>query len=380
MIIMLVAMTGILGGLAYLKFRSIQAGIAMGAKFAQLPPTPVTTVVVKSQTWQPVLSAIGSLRAVNGVTVSTDLAGIVSRINFESGTMVKKGDLLVALDTHQEEAQLRSAQARYGLAKLELERKRDLVQKKAVSETEWDTAESMVQQMEAAMDETKALIARKQITAPFDGVLGIRQANLGQYLNPGAAVVSLQSLDPIYVEFSLPQQHFNDLATGKAIRVKVPGLAEAAFQGEITAVNSLVDEATRNITVQGTISNPGHRLRAGMFVNVEVLLAEKTGVLTVPSSAIAYAPYGDSVYVVHDKKDGQGKVVTGPDGKPLKELAQQTVRLGPNRGDQVSVLDGLKEGDEVVTSGTFKLRPDMPVVVDNRVQPGNELDPKPADT
>lgn len=203
MFLMLLVMAAIIAGLYYVKMRSIQAGITMGAKFAP-PPTPVTTVVVKGQTWQPVLSAVGSLRAVNGVMLSTDLAGIVSEISFESGSQVKKGDLLVTLETQQEEAQLRSSEARLKLSKTDLDRKRDLVEKKAVSQSDWETAESQVQQMQASVDEMKAVIARKHITAPFDGAVGIRQVNLGQYLNPGAPIASLQSIDPIYVEFNVP--------------------------------------------------------------------------------------------------------------------------------------------------------------------------------
>ncbi|MCE9518429.1 MAG: efflux RND transporter periplasmic adaptor subunit [Verrucomicrobia bacterium] len=371
MLLMLLVMAAIIAGLAYIKYQSIQAGIAMGAKFAP-PPTPVTTIVVKGQTWQPVLSAVGSLRAVNGVTVSTDLAGIVSEISFESGRQVKKGDLLVTLDTKQEEAQLRSAEARLNLSKTDLDRKRDLVERKAVSQSDFDSAESQVQQMKASVDEMKAIIARKHIAAPFDGAVGIRQVNLGQYLNPGAPVVPLQSIDPIYVEFSVPQQHINDVAVGKKIRLVPTKLVDADFTGEITAVDSVIDVATRNITAQATIKNPDHKLRAGMFVSVEVLLPEQKNVLAIPSSAIAYAPYGDSVYVLRDGKS--------PDGKALKQVEQIFVKLGPQRGDQVAVLSGLKEGDEIVSSGVFKMRPGAPVTVNNSVQPGNELNPKPADT
>lgn len=379
MIIMLALLAAVVGGLAYIKFRSIQAGMAMQRMFAQ-PPTPVTTVLVKGQTWQPVLSAVGSLTAVNGVTLSTDLPGTVLKINFESGAHVKKGDLLVALDTQQEEAQLRSAEARLELSQSELERKRDLVEKKAISQSEWDNTASTVRQMQAAVDEVKAVISRKHITAPFDGVAGIRQVNLGQYVNPGAPIVPLQSLDPIYVDFSLPQQHLSSVSVGKKLRILVAGLNEAEFKGEINAVNALVDEATRNITIQGTISNPELRLRPGMFVNVEVLLPEKSGVLAIPASSIAYAPYGDSVFVVRDKKDDKGTTVNGPDGKPAKEVQQVFVKLGAQRGDQVSVISGLKDGDEVVSSGVFKMQSGAAVMINNSVQPGNEPNPKPADT
>jgi membrane fusion protein (multidrug efflux system) len=368
---MLAAMLLIIAGIAFMKYRTIQAGIAMGAKFAP-PPTTVTTVVVKGEQWEPVLSAVGSLRAVNGVTVSTDLAGIVSEIAFESGKEVKKGDLLLTLDTDQEQAQLRASEAKLTLAKSELERKRDLVVKKAISPSDFDQAQSQLSQMQAEVEQMKALVARKRITAPFDGVLGIRQVDVGQYLNPGAMIVPLQSLDPIYVEFALPQQHLDKVEVGKRVRLRASGVDGVSFDGEVTAINSLVNENTRNFTVQGTVKNSDRKLRPGMFVDVDFILPVQEGVLAIPSSAIAYAPYGDSVYVVRDGK--------GPDGKPLKEVQQQFVKLGPKRGDQVSVLTGLKEGDEVVSSGVFKLRPAAPVKVNNEIQPGNDPNPKPADT
>ena len=365
---MLVLAAVFIAGIAYWKYTIVLKGMAEGGKFAP-PPTTVTTVVVKAQTWQPVLSAVGSMKAINGVTVSTDLAGIVSEIAFESGTAVKKGDLLVKLDTQQEEAQFRSAEARLNLAKSDLERKRDLIVKKAIAQSDWDTAESQLAQTQASVEEMKALIARKRLTAPFDGLLGIRQISVGQYVNPGAAIVPLQSLDPIFVEFSVPQQNFAALAVGKKLRLAVNGLGGGQFEGEITAIDSLVDPNTRNILIQGTVKNAEHKLRPGMFADVEVLLPETTGVLAIPSSAISYAPYGDSVYVVRQKN--------GPDGKPMKMVEQQAVQLGPKRGDQVSVLSGLKDGDEVVSAGVFKLRPGAPVRVDNSVQPGNEAHPNP---
>lgn len=368
MLLMLLLVALVIGALGFIKYRQIQAAIAMGALMAP-PPAAVTTVVVKPQTWQPVLSAVGSLKAVNGVTVSTDLAGIVSEIPLESGTRVKKGEMLVQLDTQQEDAQLRSAQARLELAKIDMERKRDLVAKKAVAASDLDAAQSEFRQAEAAVEEVKAIIGRKRIAAPFDGVLGIRQVNVGQYLNPGAPIIPLQSLDPIYVEFALPQQHLETIAPGKKLRVTASGLTGQEFSGEITAIDSRVDEASRNILVQGTVPNPDHKLRPGMFVGIEVLLPEQEGVLAVPSSAVNYAPYGDSVYVVKEQ--------AGPDGKPTKMVQQQIVRLGTTRGDLVTLVSGVKAGDEVVSSGTFKLRPGAPVQVNNVVQPGENPTPQP---
>ena len=371
MLLMLALTVLVIAGIAFWKYRTIKAGMAMGAKFAP-PPAAVTTLVVKPQTWQPVLSAVGSMKAVNGVTVSTDMAGIVSEIAFESGTSVKKGELLVKLDTAQEEAQLRSSEAKLHLARTELERNRGLIAKKAIAQSEFDTAETQLSQMEAEVEEMKALIARKRIAAPFDGLVGIRQVNVGQYLQPGAPIAPLQSMDPIYVEFALPQQHFETIAVGKKVRLGAAGVVGEQFEGEITAIDSRVDESTRNVMVQATIQNPDHKLRPGMFVDVEVLLPETEGVLAIPTSSIAYAPYGDSIYVVKEE--------AGPDGKAAKLVQQQFVKLGPKRGDQVSILSGLKPGDEIVSSGVFKLRPGAAVQVNNSVQPGNDLTPKPEDS
>lgn len=371
MLVMLLLVLLAIAGIAFGKYRTIRAGMAMGEKFAP-PPAAVTTVVVKPQTWQPVLSAVGSMKAVNGVTVSTDMAGIVSEIAFESGTPVRKGDLLVKMDTHQEAAMLRSSEAKLEFAKTDLARKRDLVEKKAIAQSEWDSAQSQLSQMEAGVEEMKAVVARKRITAPFDGLVGIRQVNVGQYLQPGSPIAALQSMDPIYVEFALPQQHMAALAVGKKLRLGASGIDGERFEGEITAIDSRVDENTRNVMVQGTVKNAEHKLRPGMFVDVEVLLPETEGVLAIPSSSIAYAPYGDSIYVVKEKVDANGQ--------PGREVQQQFVKLGPKRGDQVSILSGLKAGDEIVSSGVFKLRPGAAVQVKNEVQPGNELTPKPADS
>lgn len=368
MILMLVLAVVFIAAIGYWKYVVIRKGMAEGAKFAP-PPASVTTVIVRPEKWQPVLRMVGSLNAVNGVTMSADLAGIVSEIAFESGKSVKKGDLLVKLDTQQEEAQLRSAEARLALAQTDLERKRDLIEKKAIAQSDLDTSQSQVTQTQASVEEMKALVARKRLTAPFDGLAGIRQVSLGQYVNPGAPIVPLQSLDPIYVDFSVPQQNVSELAVGKKLRLSVSGLQGEQFEGQITAVDALVDEDTRNIRVQGTIKNPDHKLRPGMFADVEMLLPEKSGVLAIPSSAISYAPYGDSVYVVRERKES--------DGTKMTAVKQQVVQLGPKRGDQVSVMTGLKDGDEVVSAGVFKLRPGAPVRVDNSVQPGNEKDPKP---
>ncbi len=358
MLIMLALVALFIAGIGGVKAAQIHWAIAASAKFAP-PPTAVTTVVVKKDRWQPALSAVGSLKAVNGVTVSTDLPGIVSQIAFQSGQAVKKGDLLVKLDSQQEEARLHSAEARRDLAKSNLERHRDLVKQGAVSQSAFDAADSEFRQAVAAVDEARALIARKAITAPFDGLLGIRQADLGQYLNVGAPIVALQSVDPIFVEFAFPQQELEQIVVGKKLRLQADGVTSERFEGEITAIDSRVDEKTRNIMFQGTVKNPKRKLRPGMFVNVEVLLPE-TETLSIPASSINYAPYGDSVFVVKENK-----------------VQEQFVKLGQSRGDQVAVVSGIKEGDEVVSSGVFKLRSGIPVQVNNSVQPGNDVNPTP---
>jgi len=363
----------LIAGLAYVKISQIRKGMAEGAKHAP-PPAAVTTIIVKAQKWQPVLTAVGSMKAVNGVMVSTELGGIVSEIAFESGTPVKKGDLLLKLDTKQEEAQLHSAEARCELAKLTLARQKDLLAKKASSQAEFDSANAEARQAQAQVEEAKAVIARKTIQAPFDGILGIRLVNVGQYLNPGASIVALQSLDPIYAEFNVPQASLDRIENGKKVRLRAEGVSEEEFTGTITAIDSKVDESTRNIQIEATVSNPQHKLYPGMFTSVEVLLPEADGVITIPASAISYAPYGDSVFVVKDQ--------VGPDGKPLpgKVVKQQFIRVGQSRGDQVAILSGLQAGDEVVSSGVFRLRSDAPVQVANMVQPGNETNPHPPET
>ena len=360
----------ILGGIKALQ---IQAAIAKYAHFGP-PPAAVTSSIARAQSWQPVLSVVGSMRAVNGVLVSTDLAGIISQIAFESGKELKKGDLMVKLDTQQEEAQLHSAQARKELARISLQRQQDLVAKKAVAQSDYDAAESEYQQADAAVQEAQALIDRKTILAPFDGIAGIRQVDLGEYLNVGSTIAPLQSLDPIYVQFSIPQQDIDQVVDGKKLRIRADGIDGREFDGVVTAVDSRVDEATRNVTVQGTVRNPDHVLRPGMYVNVDVLLPEQEGVVAIPATAINYAPYGNSVFIVKNSSE------PGPDGKPGREVVEQFVKLGASRGDQVAVLSGVKPGDEVVTSGVFKLRSHAPVLINNSVKPDENPNPTPPDT
>ena len=370
MILMLVLMTVFVAGLGFLKVRQFQA---MAGEFAamQPPPEAVTTIVTERDEWPAVLSAIGTVAAVQGVTVSADLPGIVDRIEFDSGRTVQRGDVLVQLDTRQEQAQLAGAEAQLQLARVNFERMQGLVEQDAVSRAEFDAAAAAHKQAEARIREIRATIERKTIRAPFSGVLGIRQVNLGQYLTGGDPVVPLQSLHPVYVNFGVPQQDALEMRPGRSVRITVGELGDTGFTGRITAVDSVVDETTRNVQVQATLANPRGQLRPGMFVQTQVTLGANRPVVALPASAISYAPYGDSVFVVAEMKN--------PQGQPYRGVRQQVVKLGAARGDQIAVLSGLKAGEEVVTSGAFKLRNGAAVQVNNKVQPGNSLSPAPED-
>lgn len=368
MIFMLVLMTVFIAALGFLKVRQFQA---MAGQFAamQPPPEAVTTIVAQRESWPASLSAIGTVAAVQGVTVSADLPGIVEQIEFDSGRSVRKGDLLVRLDTRQEQAQLSAAEAQLDLARLNFERMKGLVEQDAVSRAEFDNAAAAHKQAEARIREIRATIDRKTIRAPFSGVLGLRQVNVGQYLTAGDPVVPLQSLNPIYVNFGVPQRSAGGMRRGRNVRITVADLGDAEFKGRVTAVDAVVDPDTRNMQVQATLANPGGTLRPGMFVQAQVILDADQTVVAIPASAISYAPYGDSVFVVAN--------LQGEDGRQYRGVRQQVVTLGAARGDQVAVLSGLAAGDEVVTSGVFKLRNGAAVQVNNTVQPANSLTPNP---
>ncbi len=371
MILTIAAMLVVIAALGLVKFFQIRTAMAQGASF-QPPPEAVTTTTARQEYWPAELSAIGSAAAVQGVTVSADMPGIVEKITFTSGASVRKGDLLVQLDTSQERAQLAAAASQRRLSGVNLDRTRGLRQKGVVSQAEFDRIQAESQQASAGTSEIQATIERKRIRAPFSGVLGIRHVNLGQYLNAGDPVVSLQTLDPIYVNFSVPQQELGRLQVGAAVRVTAEGMEGVGATGRITAFDSVVDEATRNVQVQATFANPQGTLRPGMFVEAQVLLGAGQSAVSLPASAINYAPYGDSVYIVEEMK--------GPDGKPYRGVRQQIVKLGGTRGDQVAVVSGIKPGEEVVTSGVFKLRPGAAVQVNNEIQPSNSAAPTPEDS
>jgi len=355
--------------LGYFKSRQIQA--AVQAHSFQPPPEAITTVVVKQETWPTTLSVVGTMEAVHGVTVSADLPGTVDRINFDSGKPVQQGEVLIQLDTRQERAQLAAVEAQRDLAKINYARYDELQKQGVISKMDYDKAMADQKQTEANVGEIRATIDRKTIRAPFSGVLGIRQANLGQYLAAGSPIVPLQSLNPIYVNFSVPQQVIGQVKVGDTVRLRTENLAGLKFTGRVNAMDSIVDQATRNIQIQATLANPEGKLRPGMFVQVEVGVGASRSVLPLPASAISYAPFGDSVFIVSDLK--------GPDGKSYRGVRQQFVKVEGARGDQVGVVSGINPGDEVVTSGVFKLRNGAAVAVNNKIQPENNPAPKPED-
>jgi membrane fusion protein (multidrug efflux system) len=370
MILMLTLAGVLITALGFVKFKQIQTAMAEGAAF-QPPPEAVTTIVAKKETWPSTLSAVGTVAAVQGVMVSADLPGTVERITFDSGRAVRAGEVLVELNTRQERAQLKALEAQRDLARLNFDRMQGLLNERVISKAEFDQATTDQRQTEARVGEVLATIERKTIRAPFSGILGIRQVNLGQYLKDGEPIVELQSLSPIYVNFDVPQQAAGQMKPGREVRITVNDPGGAAVTGRVTALDSVVNEATRNVRVQATLQNRDGALRPGMFVQAEVVTGAGQPVIALPASAINYAPFGDSVFIVTDMKS--------PDGKSYRGVRQQFVKLGGTRGDQVAVLSGVNPADEVVTSGLFKLRTGVAVLVNNAVQPGNNPAAKPED-
>jgi membrane fusion protein (multidrug efflux system) len=371
-IVVLLLMAALIGGLAFIKYRQVESAIAAGASF-QMPPTSVTTVVAKRETWPTTLSVIGTAAAVQGVTVGADLPGTIDKIQFESGQTVHEGDILVELDIRQEKAQLANLEAQRDLARIQYGRSEQLSKAGVISKSEYDNAAAQQKATEAQVNDIKAAIARKTIHAPFTGVLGIRQISLGQYLAAGQAIVSLESRNPIYVNFGVPQQDAPKMKIGRTVRVSSEDNPKLKATGKITALDSVINEQTRNIQIQATVQNPGGDLRPGMFLQVELPLGVSRDVVPLPASAINYAPSGDSVFVVSDMKDEKT-------GKMYKGVRQQIVKIDGSKGDQVAIVSGLNPGDEVVSAGTFRLRNAAPVLVNNSVQPSNSPKPNPEES
>lgn len=364
MLWMLTAVVIFLAAIGFVKFQQIRTAIAQGQSF-QPPPEAVTTFVAEVQDWPAIIDAVGTVEPVQGVTLSADLSGIVARIAFESGQRVPAGMTLVELDSRQERAQLASAEAQRDLAQTDFDRAQTLIEQKLISRSEFDQAQARLKQAQAAVAEIEALIARKTIRAPFAGRTGIRMVNLGQFVQGGDPIVPLQSETPIYVDFYVPQQEVQRVKSGAVVHA----LRDTAViaTGRVNAVNPVVDQATRNVRVRAIFRNEGGRLQPGAYASVQVELGTRTPTVAVPSSSINYAPYGNSVFIVDSLETDDGSRYLG--------VRQQFVRLGASRGDRVAVISGVQAGDEVVTSGVFKLRPAAAVQVNNEVQPSNSLNP-----
>jgi membrane fusion protein (multidrug efflux system) len=338
------------------------------------PPETISSAAAHDEKWQDTFSAVGSITAVQGVTITPEIAGTVSEIAFESGAVVAKGDLLARFDTSTEEAQLKAAQAQLEWARLTVERTRKLRTDNTVSQSELDQAQATWLQAKANADAIQAAIDKKTIRAPFAGKLGIRQINLGEYVDAGKPIVSLQSLTPVYADFSLPQQTLAQIKTGMVVRVTLDTYTNKTFEGTLTAINPDLDTSTRNVRLQATLDNADQLLRPGMFARIEVVLPSDQNVLVIPSTAILSAPYGDSVYVI--EKGTNAPVGTNGPGLMVR---QQFVRTGRTRGDFITVENGLKAGDRVVSAGLFKLRNGAAVTENNDLAPKATEKPKPSD-
>lgn len=368
-LVLVLLLVGALAGTKILQFRAMaDAGANM-----QMPAQTVTAAPAKEETWPNLLRSTGTIAAVQGVTVTTEVPGKVAEIRFESGATVAAGDVLVRLDTSTEQAQLSAAEASAQLSRANFDRARELRESRTNSQADLDAAEAEAKAAAAQVENIRATLEKKTIRAPFAGRLGIRQVNLGQYLGTGDSITELQTLDPVYANFALPQQYNSELKADVPVRVTTDAAPDEVFEGTINAVSPLIDPVTRNVRVQATIANVGEKLRAGMFANVEVVLPTSEKVLAIPATAVLYAPYGDSVFVIDEKKAEQT-------GETQKVLRQQFIRIGTTRGDFVTVVDGLKPGESVVTSGVFKLRTGMAVAVDNTLAPDAKLEPKPRNT
>jgi membrane fusion protein (multidrug efflux system) len=357
-----------LAGLYAMMIRGlIAAGAAQG-----VPPEVVSVDEVRGDTWESTLTAVGSVVAYQGITVAAEAEGVVREIAFEAGSYVEAGQVLVRIDSDVEEAQLRAIEASVELAETSVKRSRDLFANRTISRAELDTAEATLKQAAAQADNVRALIAKKAVRAPFAGRVGIRTISLGQFVNKGEALVSLQALDPVFVDFSLPQQTLTRLGTDLEVRVASDVFPEETLVGRLTAINPAIDSVTRNFKLQATFENESGRLVPGMFVNVAVVLPERRDVLYIPQTAVLYAPYGDSVFVVEEGRDA--------DGENRLTVRQQFVRTGEKRGDFVVVTSGLEVGQRIASTGVFKLRNGSTIVASDVATPTPSLSPRPANS
>jgi membrane fusion protein (multidrug efflux system) len=384
MIVMLVVTGAVFGGIFGFKW----FGNKMMNQFFDsmpMPPVAITATEAQEQTWPATIEAVGTVTAVNGIAVSAEVAGVVQSIRFQSGDRVAAGTVLVTLDSVVDQAELRTLEAQRDLAETELARGRELFGSEVMAKSQFDRLESEAAQAAARVEAQRALIAKKTIRAPFSGVLGIRQANLGQYVSPGTPLVTLQSLDPIYVNFSLPEQRLGVLGVGMAVAATVDAFGDASFEGRLTAIEPRVDENTRNFNVQATFRNADARLQPGLFARVHIALPKAERYVVVPQTAVSYNPYGNSVYVIQEAspqpaaEKADGAQAAGGTG-PSLVVHRRLIKTGPTRGDFVAVIEGLRPGERVATSGLLKLRNGAPVVVNNAVQPDADLTPTPPET
>jgi len=361
-----IVIVAILGGVKFSQIKTLSSQPHV------MPPIAVTTVEGKQETWHPTLNEIASLAPVEGVTLGADADGIISRIAVENGAAVKEGDLLLEFDTTVEKAQLNSVEAKLALAKLDLQRSTELLVKNTISQAEFDQATAQLHQTDADAGALRAQLEKKIVRAPFTGRVGIRLVNVGQFVSRGSSLMPLQKLNPMYVNFNIPQRNLPQVALDQPVSVKVDAFGERVFPGKITAINPEVDSASRNVSVQATVENPGEVLRAGMFARVEVQLPASIPLIVLPATAISYASYGNSVFIVEKMKDKDGAEYLG--------VRQQFVKLGDARGDLIAIVDGVKPGEQVVTAGVFKLRNGAHVLVNNEAQPSSSASPKPANS
>jgi membrane fusion protein (multidrug efflux system) len=358
---------GLIFGFNQLKTFMIKHFIAgMG-----LPPATVSTMVVETTAWQPKLSSVGNVRAFRGVDLSTEIGGLVQTVPIKSGMDVKEGDLLIKLNDASDVAQLNSLKAQADLAKVINERDRQQLAIQAISKNVFDTSKADAKSKQAQVEQQTALVAKKNLKAPFSGRVGIVMINPGQFVNPGDKLLTLQTLDPIFVDFNLPQSNAEQIQVGQEIVVTTDAFKDASFTGKITAVSPKVDTNTRNIQIEAKLANPDKKILPGMFANVNIKLGDEVKMLTLPQTAVTYNPYGSTIFIAKPtgKKDKQGK--------PTLEAQQVFVTTGPTRGDQVAILKGVEEGATVVTSGQLKLKNGTPLIVNNKVLPSNSPNPKP---
>ena len=385
MLIMLGGLLLILLALAFGFYLHIQKLIASAPK-----PTPqtVTATKVSSQDWQPALAAVGSVVPVRGVDVTTEIAGLVRELHFKSGQDVKKGDVLVELNADSDKAQLAALEAASELSATVLKRDKAQFDAQAIAQAQVDADAADLKSKRALAAQQQAIIDKKTIRAPFSGKLGITTVNPGQYLNPGDKIVTLQTIDPIYVDFNLPQKQLGSLQVGQVVNVTSDGFAGVVFPGKITAISPKVDTTTRNVVVEATLANPKRQLLPGMFANASVEVGDKKHYLTLPQTAITYNPYGSTVFVIQTADEaaaaaraaasGASAAAPAPAASGNGLVVQQTfVTTGETRGDQVAILKGLKEGQQIVTSGQLKLKNGTAIVIDNSVVPANSPNPTP---